>query len=120
MRASPCPTPPQRSWSKSCSERIGLAQARGPSAPGPVTDALAVPALHLTAERDLIAPPATVASGEVVAIPSGHVGMIVGSARARLHERFAKPFRPASPRPAHTVAIDRPYRDSHRLWGESG
>jgi len=52
----------------------------------PVTDALAVTALHLTAERDLIAPPATVASGEVVAIPSGHVGMIVGSARAKLHE----------------------------------
>jgi polyhydroxyalkanoate synthase len=44
-----------------------------------------VPALHLTAERDLIAPPQTVASGEVVAIPSGHVGMIVGSARGQLH-----------------------------------
>ena len=49
-------------------------------------DALDVPALHLTAERDLIAPPQTVACGNVVAIPSGHVGMIVGSARRRLHE----------------------------------
>jgi polyhydroxyalkanoate synthase len=49
------------------------------------SDALAVPTLHLTAERDLIAPPQTAASGQVVAIPSGHVGMIVGSARSRLH-----------------------------------
>ena len=45
-----------------------------------------VPALHLTAERDLIAPPQTAASGEVVAIPSGHVGMIVGFARGQLHD----------------------------------
>ena len=50
-----------------------------------VSDKLAVPTLHLTADRDLIAPPQTAASGEVVAIASGHVGMIVGSARARLH-----------------------------------
>ena len=55
------------------------------------SDKLGVPTLHLTAERDLIAPPQTAASGEIVAISSGHVGMIVGSARARLHaelERF--------------------------------
>jgi polyhydroxyalkanoate synthase len=61
-----------------------------------VSDELAVPALHLTAERDLIAPPQTAASGEVVAIDSGHVGMIVGSARHRLHEAlsgFLKPCR---------------------------
>jgi len=55
-----------------------------------VADALTAPALHLTAERDLIAPPQTVASGQVVAIPSGHVGMIVGSARNRLHEELAR------------------------------
>jgi polyhydroxyalkanoate synthase len=57
------------------------------------SDELAVPTLHLTAERDLIAPPQTAASGQVVAIPSGHVGMIVGSARSRLHaelEAFLK------------------------------
>jgi polyhydroxyalkanoate synthase len=53
-----------------------------------VSDRLDVPTLHLTAERDLIAPPQTAASGEVVAIPSGHVGMIVGSARARLHQEL--------------------------------
>ena len=52
----------------------------------PASDTLAVPALHLTAERDLIAPPQTAASGRVTAIPTGHVGMIVGSARHRLHE----------------------------------
>jgi polyhydroxyalkanoate synthase len=53
------------------------------------TDRLTIPALHLTAERDLIAPPATVARGEAVAIPSGHVGMIVGSAREQLHRALA-------------------------------
>jgi polyhydroxyalkanoate synthase len=53
-----------------------------------MTDVVPVPALHLTAERDHIAPPQTVASGDVVAIPSGHVGMIVGSARKRLHEQL--------------------------------
>jgi polyhydroxyalkanoate synthase len=53
-----------------------------------VSDSLNVPALHLTAERDLIAPPQTAAAGNVVAIPSGHVGMIVGSARCLLHEKL--------------------------------
>jgi polyhydroxyalkanoate synthase len=53
-----------------------------------VSEGLDVPTLHLTAERDLIAPSQTAASGDVVAIPSGHVGMIVGSARQRLHERL--------------------------------
>jgi polyhydroxyalkanoate synthase subunit PhaC len=55
----------------------------------PVSDELPVPTLHLTAERDLIAPPQTAASGDVVAIPSGHVGMIVGSARDQLHAKLA-------------------------------
>lgn len=50
------------------------------------SDRLDAPTLHLTAERDFIAPPQTVASGDVVAVPSGHVGMIVGSARHHLHE----------------------------------
>ena len=54
------------------------------------SDELAMPTLHLTAERDLIAPPQTAASGQVVAIPSGHVGMIVGSARSRLHAEIAR------------------------------
>jgi polyhydroxyalkanoate synthase len=53
-------------------------------------DEIGAPALHLTAERDRIAPPQTAASGEVVAIPSGHVGMIVGSARQQLHAELAR------------------------------
>jgi polyhydroxyalkanoate synthase len=51
-----------------------------------MSDRLDLPSMHVTAERDLIAPPQTAASGEVVAIPSGHVGMIVGSARGQLHQ----------------------------------
>jgi polyhydroxyalkanoate synthase len=51
-----------------------------------VSEAPPVPALHLAAERDRIAPASTAAAGEVVTIAAGHVGMIVGSARTRLHE----------------------------------
>ena len=53
-----------------------------------VTDQLTTPALHLTAERDRIAPASTAPDGTVIGIPSGHVGMIVGSARGRLHEEL--------------------------------
>ena len=60
-----------------------------------VTDRLAAPALHLTAERDRIAPALTVPTGETVGIPSGHVGMIVGSARAQLHRELAGFLDPA-------------------------
>ena len=49
-------------------------------------DELGVPALHLTAEHDRIAPAATAPAGRRIDIASGHVGMIVGSARERLHE----------------------------------
>jgi polyhydroxyalkanoate synthase len=59
-----------------------------------VSDQLAAPALHLTAERDLIVPPRTAASGSVVAIPSGHVGMIVGAARQRLHAELRRYLKP--------------------------
>ena len=60
----------------------------------PITDALSVPALHCTAARDRIAPAATAPSGDKLEIPSGHVGMIVGSAREQLHaglQSFLKP-----------------------------
>ena len=50
------------------------------------SDALAVPLLNLAAGKDRIAPAATAPAGDCVSIPSGHVGMIVGLARARLHE----------------------------------
>ena len=52
-------------------------------------DDVPVPALHLTAEHDRIAPAATAPAGERTAILSGHVGMIVGSARAQLHAALA-------------------------------
>jgi polyhydroxyalkanoate synthase len=52
-------------------------------------DKLTVPALHLTAEHDRIAPAATAPAGERAAIRSGHVGMIVGSARTQLHQALA-------------------------------
>ena len=54
-----------------------------------VTQALDVPALHLTANRDRIAPAETAASGERVAIAAGHVGMIVGSERHILHRALS-------------------------------
>jgi polyhydroxyalkanoate synthase len=53
------------------------------------SDALRVPALHLTADHDRIAPAATAPAGERIGIASGHVGMIVGSARERLHNALA-------------------------------
>ena len=55
-----------------------------------VTDALEMPLLNFTAGRDRIAPAATSASGETIAVPSGHVGMIVGSARNQLHLELSR------------------------------
>jgi polyhydroxyalkanoate synthase len=55
-----------------------------------ISDCLAVPALHFAAEHDRIAPASTAPAGERVVIASGHVGMIVGSARARLHEELRR------------------------------
>jgi polyhydroxyalkanoate synthase len=56
----------------------------------PMVDRLIVPSLHFTAEHDRIAPGATAPAGERVGIESGHVGMIVGSARTRLHKALAE------------------------------
>ena len=50
-----------------------------------MSDRLDCPLLNLVATRDRIAPAATAPAGETVAIPAGHVGMVVGSARDRLH-----------------------------------
>jgi polyhydroxyalkanoate synthase len=55
-----------------------------------VTDELPVPSLHLTADHDRIAPASTAPAGQTIGIASGHVGMIVGSARARLHEELGR------------------------------
>jgi polyhydroxyalkanoate synthase len=51
-----------------------------------VTDGLSVPLLNVLAGHDRIAPAATAAHGKSAGIASGHVGMIVGSARTTLHE----------------------------------
>lgn len=59
----------------------------------PVTDELEVPLLNLTADRDLIAPAVTAAAGDRIGISAGHVGMIVGSARVRLHEALREHLR---------------------------
>ena len=48
-----------------------------------------VPVLHLTAHDDRIAPATTAPPGPRLQIPSGHVGMIVGSARSRLHSAIS-------------------------------
>jgi polyhydroxyalkanoate synthase len=61
-----------------------------------VSDGVQVPLQNLLARHDRIAPEATAPRGEAIAIASGHVGMIVGSARANLHEalgRFLTPCR---------------------------
>ena len=55
-----------------------------------MTDDLHVPALHVTASHDRIAPESTAPAGEKMHIASGHVGMIVGSARHRLYEALRK------------------------------
>ena len=60
-----------------------------------VTDKPSVPALHILAGHDRIAPAATAPGGDQVVIGSGHVGMIVGSARAQLHHALAAFLDPA-------------------------
>jgi polyhydroxyalkanoate synthase len=51
-------------------------------------DDLSVPLLNFTADRDRIAPSATAPGGKTIGIASGHVGMIVGSARRQLHQEL--------------------------------
>ena len=54
-----------------------------------MTDRLACPLLNITASNDRITPAAAAPAGAAVRIQSGHVGMVVGSARARLHQELA-------------------------------
>ncbi len=53
-------------------------------------DSIACPLLNITAATDRIAPASTAAAGGSIEINAGHVGMIVGSARTRVHEALAK------------------------------
>ena len=43
------------------------------------------PVLHILASNDRITPAAAAPAGKAVRIAAGHVGMVVGSRRARLH-----------------------------------
>ena len=60
----------------------------------------AVPAVHLLAGRDVIAPAETAPAGETRTIAAGHVGMVVGSQRARLHAELAGILQPRLAAPA--------------------
>ena len=51
-----------------------------------MSDRVEVPALHILAGADRIAPPETAPVGSSFTIDAGHVGMIVGSGRTQLHE----------------------------------
>ena len=60
-----------------------------------MTDEVAVPSLHCTAAHDRITPAQSAPHGEVREIASGHVGMVVGSARGELHKALAAFLDPA-------------------------
>ena len=51
-----------------------------------MSDRVGVPALHILAGEDRIAPPETAPTENSSTIDAGHVGMIVGSGRAQLHD----------------------------------
>jgi polyhydroxyalkanoate synthase subunit PhaC len=54
------------------------------------TDELTIPALHVLAGNDRIAPSETAPAGKSVCIPAGHVGMIIGSPRTQLREELER------------------------------
>jgi polyhydroxyalkanoate synthase len=60
-----------------------------------MTDTVSVPMLHCTAAHDRITPSQSAPHGEVREIASGHVGMVVGSARGQLHQALAAFLDPA-------------------------
>jgi polyhydroxyalkanoate synthase len=55
-----------------------------------MTDKIASRLLNITASGDRITPAATAPAGETLQIGSGHVGMIVGSSRTKLHDTLAQ------------------------------
>lgn len=56
---------------------------------------LAVPLLHCTAAHDRITPAQSAPHGDIREIDSGHVGMVVGSARTALHDALLRFLNPA-------------------------
>lgn len=55
-----------------------------------MTDELPVPILNFTSAQDRITPAQSASGGERVEIAAGHVGMVIGSARGRLHSELAR------------------------------
>jgi polyhydroxyalkanoate synthase len=55
-----------------------------------MTERLPCPLLNVTASADRITPAGSAPAGETLQAGSGHVGMVVGSARAKLHEALAQ------------------------------
>jgi polyhydroxyalkanoate synthase len=60
-----------------------------------ITDALDVPLANFTASHDRITPAETAGNGQRTEIAAGHVGMVVGSARAELRKGLAGFLDPA-------------------------
>ena len=60
-----------------------------------MTDAVLAPTLHCTAAHDRITPAQSAPHGAVREIASGHVGMVVGSARRELHDALSRFLDPA-------------------------
>ena len=60
-----------------------------------VTDQPPAPTLHILAGHDRIAPAATAPAGDHIIVASGHVGMIVGSARTQLRQALGAFLDPA-------------------------
>jgi len=60
-----------------------------------VSDEFGGASMHFLAARDRIAPPETSATGPANFIAAGHVGMIVGSSRERLHDALRGFLEPA-------------------------
>jgi polyhydroxyalkanoate synthase len=54
-----------------------------------VTEVPPCPTLHFTAARDRITPAEAAPDGTRIEIPAGHVGMVIGRARTRLHHELA-------------------------------
>ena len=61
----------------------------------PASERLSIPAVHLLAGRDVIAPPQTAPEGDQRTIPAGHVGMVVGRVRSELHAQLKAILDPA-------------------------
>lgn len=55
-----------------------------------ITSRLGCPLYNVTAANDRITPAAAAPEGETVQVDAGHVGMVVGSARAKLHGLVAR------------------------------